>query len=1070
MPMRNNYLSSKLFWRGFQGSGEGTKFIRFLSIWLLSCSMCVSLYAQEISVSGKVTDAKDGSPLPGVSVTIKNGNKGTITDADGNYKISALSTDYVVASFIGYQTGEALVGQRSIIDFSLTDAITSLDEVVVTGSTIKTAKRELGNNITSVNSDAIERSGSNNLFGALQGKLPGAQITQNSGDPAGGITVRLRGVKSLSGPSDPLYVIDGVIVSNSTVNVSQTALGNQVGEAAVGNNRLVDINPADIESLNVINGAAAAAQYGSRASNGVVLITTKKGKAGAPKITFSTSFTVNELRKKVPISTYGKQFGFAALRLHPIGGLTNAQLPTYVAQPGETFTAVTRDGVVTNLRTNQVDVTRYDYQDQIFQKGYGTDNNLSINGGNDKTQYFTSLSYSRNEGIIRGTDFTRYNLRARIEQRLADWAKMSVGLSYANSFGNEKANGNVFYSPINSVNITNNIYDINLRDGAGKLLAVEPTRVNPLSTIEDMNFTQSINRTINDLQLNLTPLKGLGIDWIVGVDAFTQNGRGIIKPYPYQAIAGLPAERYPTGYASNASNSVLQFNTDLNISYENQLTKDLKLNAIIGGSYQYQRTEFQRASGEGLAPFIETVSGAGSAVTAGYGLPQFSLSGYFAQTTLGYKNLAFLTGAVRRDQSSIFSEAERTQTYPKVSGSLILSDLEFWQSAVPSKIVSSLKLRGSWGQAGNLVGLDPFSRFWQFQPTPYLGRNTIVPSSQLANPNVRPERMSEFEFGTDIALWENKINLGATFYNQNITDLIVSRGTASSEGGLSIVNNVGTMENKGFEISLNLVPVKTKDLTWDVTFIYNQNRNKVTKLGSPTISISNSAGAPVFLIEGAPASVFYGTTIARDANGNPLLTSQGFLQSERGTQSSATPLTYSPVRDATTGQPVIAGTSSVRTIIGDPNPDWTGSFMSNVAYKNFNFNFLVDFVQGVSVFNADKRTRENVGIGSISEQELKGEIVRGYIFAIGPIEEWRVDNGAFAKLREIGLSYNLKSPIKGINNVNIGLSGRNLISWDSYNGYDPETNAGGNSDRVRGVDFGNVPIPRTYKAQITLSF
>jgi TonB-dependent SusC/RagA subfamily outer membrane receptor len=272
------------------------------------------------------------------------------------------------------------------------------------------------------------------------------------------MTIRLRGVKSLSGPSDPLYVIDGVIVSNSTANVSQTALGNQVGEAALGNNRLVDINPADIETLNVINGAAAAAQYGSRASNGVVLITTKKGKSGAPRISFSTSVTMNELRKKVPISTYGKQFGFSALRLHPIGGLTNAQLPTYVPQPGETFTAVTRDGVVTNLRTNLVDVTRYDYQDQIFQKGYGTDNNLSINGGNDKTQYFTSISYSRNEGIVKGTDFTRYNIRARIEQRLADWAKMSVGLSYANSFSNEKANGNVFYSPINSINITNNIY------------------------------------------------------------------------------------------------------------------------------------------------------------------------------------------------------------------------------------------------------------------------------------------------------------------------------------------------------------------------------------------------------------------------------------------------------------------------------------------------------------------------------------------------------------------------------------------------------------------------------------
>lgn len=1052
--------------------------VAYWSILLLLVCTATWAQSQSVTITGRVTDAETQQGLPGASVLISGTTNGTITDADGNFSLSIQSADgnlQLQVSFIGYQTGLTTVvisnGSTAPVAIALSTDIKALDEVVVTGSTLKQAKRELGNNISSVSSSMIDKSGANNLFTALQGKVPGAQITQNSGDPAGGMTIRLRGVKSLSGPSDPLYVIDGVIVSNSTANVSQTALGNQVGEASVGNNRLVDINPQDIESINVVNGAAAAAQYGSRASNGVVLITTKKGKSGAPRITFSTSVTMNELRKKVPISTYGKQFGFSALRLHTIGGLSNAQLATYVPQPGETFAPVTRDGVVTNLRTNLVDVTRYDYQDQIFQKGYGTDNNLSINGGNDKTQYFTSISYSRNEGIIRGTDFTRYNIRTRIEQRLADWAKMSVGLSYSNSFSNEKANGNVFYSPINSVNITNNIYDITQRDAAGKLLAVEPTRVNPLSTIEDMNFTQSINRTINDLQLNLTPVKGLGIDWIVGVDAFTQNGRGLIKPYPYQATAGLPAERYPTGYASNASNSVLQFNTDLNISYEKQLTPDLKLNAIIGGSYQYQRTDFQRASGEGLAPFIETVSGAGSAVTAGYGLPQFSLSGYFAQATAGYKNLAFITAAVRRDQSSIFSESERTQTYPKVSGSFVASDLDFWKNAIPSNIVSSLKLRASWGQAGNLVGLDPFSRFWQFQPTPYLGRNTIVPSSQLANPNVKPERMTEFEFGTDLAFWDNRINLGATFYNQSITDLVVSRGTASSQGGLSIVNNVGTMENNGFEISLNVVPVKTRDLTWDVTFIYNQNRNKVTKLGSPTISISNSAGAPVFLIEGAPASVFYGTTIARDGNGNPLLTPEGFLQSERGVQLSSTPLTYVPSRDATTGQPAFGpGIAAVRTIIGNPNPDWTGSLMSNLSFKNFTFNFLLDFVQGVNVFNADKRTRENVGIGPIAEKEMKGEIIRGYIFAIGPIEEWRVDNGSYVKLREIGLSYNLKSPIKGINNVNIGLSGRNLISWDSYNGYDPETNAGGNSDRVRGVDFGNVPIPRTYKAQITFSF
>jgi TonB-linked SusC/RagA family outer membrane protein len=842
--------------------------------------------------------------------------------------------------------------------------------------------------------------------------------------------------------------------------------------AALGTNRLVDINPADIESINVINGAAAAAQYGSRASNGVVIITTKRGKEGAPRITFSTSININELRKKVPITTYGKQFGSPGLRLHPIGTISAAQFNSigtgnpgaYIPAEGETFMPITRDGTLAYLRTNLVDVTRYDYQDEIFRTGYGTDNNISVSGGTDKTKYFTSVSYSKNEGIIKGTDFTRYNFRARLDQRLTDWATLSAGLSYSNSYSNEKANGNVFYSPINSINITNNIYDITQRDAAGNLLAVEPTRVNPLSTIEDMEFTQLVNRTVNDLQINLTPVKGLGIDWLIGVDAYTQTGRSLIEAYPYQASAGLPLERYPNGYAASASNTVLLFNNDVNISYEMQLSDDFKLNAIVGTNYQYQRADFQRSSGELLAPNIETVSGASTAIATGYGLDQFDLSGYFGQVTFGYKNLAFVTGAVRRDRSSKFSTSEAYQTYPKFSASFIPSDLDFWEETFENTL-TSLKLRASWGQAGNLTGIGSYDRFWQFIPVPYLGKPTIIPSATLANPNVAPERMTEFEYGVDVALLNDKINLGATFYKQNIEDLVVNRVLAASEGGTSIVNNVGEMENKGMEISLNVIPIRTTNMSWDVTFLYNRNRNKITELGSPTVAITNVTGAPSFLIEGMPASVFYGTAIARD-NGQALLTPQGLLQSEKGIQNSATPLQYEVQRDAN-GQPM---GSNIRAVIGNPNPDFTGSIMSNLAIKNFNFSFLFDFVRGVDVFNADKRTRQGVGIGDFAEKEMTGELPRGYIYALYNTEEWRVDDGAFTKLREVSLSYNFRNSVKGVSNVNLALSGRNLVSWDNYNGYDPETNAGGNSDILRGVDFGNVPIPRTYKLQLTVTF
>ena len=1020
------------------------------------------------TIKGKVSDAK--SIVPAAAVKIEGTSLGTFSDLNGNYSlnVSLPAGKYVLAiTSIGFATNKQTItlgSQTSITaDATLADDVMSLDEVVVTGSTTKTARRELGNAISSISSEQLQKSGTSNLFGALQGKVPGAQITQNSGDPAGGMTIRLRGVKSIQGSSDPLYVIDGVIVSNTSANVSQTALSGQVGAATPGTNRMADINPADIETINIINGAAAAAQYGSRAANGVVLITTKKGKSGVPKITFTTSVNSSELRKRVFVSTFGKQFGWAGLRLHTIGAVTPASIAAN--NPAATFTPFTRDGAVTNLATNLVDVTRYDYQDQIFRKGMGTDNSVSVSGGNEKTQYFTSVSYMKNQGIIKGTDFSRYSIRTRIDQRLTNWAKLSAGLSYTNSFANEKANGNVFYSPINSVNITNNTTDITVRDAAGSLLAVEPTRVNPLSTVEDMVFTQAVNRTINDFQLNLTPVKGLSIDWIVGVDAFNQLGKNLIKPYPYQAVAGLPAERFPFGYASNVNSVSLLFNNDVNVNYEKQLTDDFKLALTAGYNYQYQKVDFSRSSGENLAPFIETVSGAASTtVSAGYGLDQFNLSGVFGQATFGYKNIAFVTGAIRRDQSSKFSPTESNQTYPKFSASFIPSDLAGWKKSGLSNVINGLKARFSWGQAGNLTGIGSYDRFWQFSAVPFLGRNTIIPSATLANPRVRPERMTETEGGLDFSFLKSRVSLGLTAYKQQISDLVVNRVLASSTGGTSIVNNVGSMENKGIEAVLNIVPLKTTDLTWDFTLIYNQNRNVITKLGSPSLSFPNSAGAPSFLVEGQPASVFLGFPYARNTDGTLLLTPQGLPQRERGVQNTIN--TFTPSRTSE-GQPTGA---FVRTIIGNANPKWTGSIANNITYKQLSFRFLLDAVQGNQVFNADKRTRNNVGIGDIAEQELKGTAPRGSVFALVPIEEYRVDDGSFVKLREISLSYSLPIKIKGVSNINVSVAGRNLFSWDKYNGYDPETNAGGNNDLLRGIDFGNVPIPKTYQASLTATF
>ncbi len=476
----------------------------------------------QVQISGKVTGT-DGKGIPSVSVQVRTTTIGAVTDESGVYTINATlkqGTYILEFSGVGFKSKVQNIQIGSAVNYTVNtnldaDAL-NLDEVVLIGSSLKQSRKQLGNTVNSVNAKQLSNTGSGNLTASLQGKVPGAQITQTSGDPAGSISIRMRGTSTIAGSSEPLYVIDGVIVSNTTTNV--TNLNVAAGaRAEIGNNRLADVNPNDIEKIDIIPGASASAIYGSRASNGVVLITTKTGKSGQLKIDFGTSLILNSLRKRVYISKYGKQYGSATLRL---GNISDGPAP---------FITYTRpDGQVRKLSTDLVDVTRYDYQDEIFQKGLGTDNYVSLSGGSEKTKYFFSGGFYKNEGIIKNTDFRRYNFKTRIEQIISKYLTIIGGIAYSNSFSNEKPNGNVFWSPINSVNITNNLYDVKVRDAAGNLQGVEATRVNPLSVIEDMSLTQQVNRTISDIQVKLKPAAGLSIDYILGIDNFSQVGVNLI--------------------------------------------------------------------------------------------------------------------------------------------------------------------------------------------------------------------------------------------------------------------------------------------------------------------------------------------------------------------------------------------------------------------------------------------------------------------------------------------------------------------------------------------------------------
>jgi TonB-linked SusC/RagA family outer membrane protein len=1019
---------------------------------LLMATMLLTAWTfGQVRISGKITSTS-GVSAESVAVTVKGTKFGGLADNNGMYSFTAPLTAgkyTLVFTGVGFQSQETALTIGSdktySVDMLLSDKISKLDEVVVTGTSAGTTRRQLGSYISSVKADELTKGSTGNVLSALQGKTAGAQITQNSGDPAGGMSVRLRGISTISGSTEPLYIIDGVIIDNSTTRVTNADPGyngtNTVG--TIGQNRLVDINPNDIERIEVLNGAAAAAIYGSRANAGVVQIFTKKGSSGEPVVSYTNSETFSSLRRRLDVNRSPTKFG---------------------GDP-----AVQTQTILTPTLVNTTPVNRYDYQDYIFRNAMGTDNTVSVSGGKDKTKYYASASYFYNEGIVKNTDFGRYSLRLNIDQVLNKWATFNVNMNYIYSKSNEKPDGNSFYSPTNAVTIIGNYYDITKRDALGNIQAVgERGRVNPVSIIEDFRQQEQTSRAITGAGLKLTPIKNLVVDFHSGIDNYSQSGTTFIPPYAYNVSTGFygggpTLDPTLNGYASAASYNYFQINHDLNATYNWAINSKWSSVTQVGYSMQYQKTNYVLSQGKGLAPFVQTVDGASTVIPGSDARSELSVWGEFIQQNFKYRNQLFVTGAIRFDGSSVFGPTQRNQVYKKLSGSYVISGTDFWGKMGVSKWWNLLKVRAAYGEAGNLTGISAYSRFNNYGSSSFLGQTSFQTSTQLANTNVRPERQNEIEIGADIAFFDNRLGLTFNYYHKRVDDLLISRSIAPSNGFSSLLDNVGSLQNVGYEVVLNAVPLKSKDFNWDLTLIYNHNRNKALDIGQSIILYANNGGAPVGILQNQPIGVFYGTFFARDANNNLVKNASGIPLTEAGVQTSVS--SYTTQRDAS-GLPT--GTA-LQKVIGNPNPKYTATLTNDFSYKKFGLHIQLDAVQGVDVFNADFRTRQGVDNGKVAEQEDLGQIPRGYIAGVYGIQEWRVDDGSFVKLRELAISYNI-GKLKCFKDLKISIGGRNLISWDKYKGYDPEVNAAGQSTILRGIDFGSVPAPKTFSVGISAKF
>lgn len=1003
--MRKNYLI---------GTASGKAVLLCFLLLAAACQLAIAQGAR-YAITGTVTDARTKSPLPGVVVKFQNHNIATATDASGVYNLSAAlppGTYQLTFSFIGFkpQTRPITLGDQQTVqlDAQIQEDIVGLDEVVVTGTSVATSKKELGNAISTVSSDALENSVATSIDQALAGKVAGAQISQNSGNPAGGISVRLRGTSTVVGSGDPLYIVDGVIINNSSPEL--------IDLGGYAQNRLVDINPNDIERIEIIKGAAAAAIYGSRASNGVVQIFTKRGVEGAPKISVSTQFRINEVRKTLDYNKYPFRF-------------------------------------VNNLASDltQEPVTRYDYQDKIFRTAFGTENNVSVSGGSANTQYYMSGNFLSNQGIIDNTTFKRGGARLRIDQTIKNWISVSLGANYVLSTSEEIPNGGLSeaYGALTGFIFSNNF--INPEPVNGVYPSTAPTailrRTNPLEAINRFDFGQRTNRFIGDFQVNLTPINGLNISYVLGFDNSTQIATGYIP-------VGNTTPSYNAGYSRRADRTSYLLNNDLNASYRTFLTDWLESTTGIGGTVQTEKYYSTGITGTQLGPIAQVSSG-GATVVSSDGRADINIMGFFAQQTFGIGQRFFLTGAGRYDVSSVFGEDNRWQFYPKVSGSYLVSNESFWQGL--SEIIPIFKLRASYGQAGNLTAIGAYDRYTNYNPVSLPGLPGVIPSTLLGNSGIKPERQVETEFGADMSFLGGRLGLEFSVYKKDVEDLLLFIGLTPSSGFLNQYANIGTMTNKGFELMITGAPVQTERVRWTSTLIYSRNKNEVNNIPGGVLPFPGGFGQ-VAAVDGYPLGAFYATYFARNPDGSLLLNPAGLPQPERAG------------RNPENGQPVGA---TVPKVIGDPNPDWTGSWTNDISVgERLSFRTQFDAVYGFDVFNFTRRVGERDLYGGLAgyEPELRGEVPKGTSTALFGIFENYIEDGSFIKLREVSVAYDFKPAFLGGNSMRLSLAGRNLFSIDDYSGYDPEVNAAGQTNAVRGFDFVEVPIPRTYALGLNFTF
>ena len=817
-----------------------------LLLFMFFCLTTTLALAQDRTITGKVVD-KDGQPVPGATVIVKGTTTGASTKADGTFSLNVPSNATLIISFIGMATQEIIVGSQSQITVTMKDENSLLDEIVVTGLASNVKRSNLANAVSSISAKELVGITSPPTFdGALYGKLTGANIVKTSGAPGGGIAIRLRGISSIVGQNQPLFIVDGVYLDNSEIPSGiRFASGANAGNEEQASNRIADLSSFDIERVEVLKGASAAAIYGSRANAGVVIITTKKGNAGKTRFNFEQLVGTARAIKLLGQRNYDTE---AKVR-----GFFDETTPAGVAAA---------DAEVAKWNAARNGGGLYDYEKEVYGNVGGIfQTNLSASGGSNRTTFYTSASIRNEEGIIRGTGYRRRNFRLNLTHKLSKYLKITTGSYFVNSVadrsftGNENEGGLSYGYNLAFTRPWNNQFP----NERGEYPDNPTASGNPLFVRDAMYNREEVFRTIQSLNLEFNLLQRdnmlLQFNFGGGIDIFKHGTFTFVSPQ-HQAQRGIT-----NGFLSEGANTVTNGNYQGAFVYNLNLgTTDLT--SQLGFTNIYINRDFLLSRGTQLKPDQFNIQQAG-AQAVDQALAQEQDFGYFFQQEANFNNRVILSAGVRLDKSTLNGDPNKLYAFPKASVAVNVANFDFWTL---KETVNQVKVRAAFGQTGSSPGFG--SLFTGFNNVNIGGLSGTTISGVRGNRNLEPEIATEIEAGIDLGFFGNRFFLEATYYTRNVRNLLIQRALPSSSGFASEISDAADLVNRGFELSLGGDLFTKENFAWTSQLRFWFNRSEITRLDVPAFAPAGTAfglGLGTFYIEqGQSVTQFKGT----DADGN----------------------------------------------------------------------------------------------------------------------------------------------------------------------------------------------------------